>query len=381
MILTYKYRIKDRSARKTLLRHAYGVNQVWNWCCAQQRDVQDRFRAGAPKRTWRTRFEISRDCAGVGELLNIGQQTVNGVCRYFVKCRSKIRRAPGFRLSFGSKKSRGWVPFERQNRKIEGNSIIYLGKRYRWFGSASRPLPENASGGCFVEDSAGKWWVCFYVDGLRKNSRSNESAVGIDLGLKSFATLSDARKIEPPKFYQSAARLLGAASRARRWKKVRSINAHIRNQRRDFLQKLSTSLARDYAFIAVGNVKACVLARGAMAKSVLDASWSSFRTMLAYKAEVYVEVDERLTTQACSGCGSIAGPKGRVGLNKRDWQCSGCGEHHDRDVNAAKNILARAQSTLRPVEGSRQLAVVSNRIKCETTITRPPGGGLSAFYT
>jgi putative transposase len=90
-----------------------------------------------------------------------------------------------------------------------------------------------------------------------------------------------------------------------------------------------------------------------MAKSVLDAGWSAFRGMLRHKSPGYVEVDEAFTTQTCSGCGSIAGPKGYAGLNKREWTCDDCGASHDRDVNSAINILALALSVERPVEGSR----------------------------
>ena len=91
-----------------------------------------------------------------------------------------------------------------------------------------------------------------------------------------------------------------------------------------------------------------------MAKSVLDASWSSFRAQLAYKAirhgATFEEVNESWSTQTCNACGVIAGPKGRAGLNERSWTC-GCGTTHDRDVNAAKNILLRGSGQGTPVEG------------------------------
>ncbi len=67
MILTYKYRIKDRSARKALQQHAYAANQVWNWCVGQQRDTEARYRAGAPKRKWASHFDLAKQCKGVGK--------------------------------------------------------------------------------------------------------------------------------------------------------------------------------------------------------------------------------------------------------------------------------------------------------------------------
>jgi len=101
----------------------------------------------------------------------------------------------------------------------------------------------------------------------------------------------------------------------------------------------------------VGNVSSSGLAKTKMAKSVLDAGWSTLRTLLSYKCEhaggVFLEVDERYTTQACSCCGSLSpsSPKGRAGLGIRGWTCE-CGVTHDRDVNAAKNILALGHERL-----------------------------------
>jgi putative transposase len=96
--------------------------------------------------------------------------------------------------------------------------------------------------------------------------------------------------------------------------------------------------------IVVGNVKAAKLAKTQMAKSVLDAGWSMFRNQLRYKASRhgarYVEADERWTSATCSSCHARSGPKGIAGLRMRDWGCCECGVVHDRDLNAALNILS-----------------------------------------
>ena len=102
--------------------------------------------------------------------------------------------------------------------------------------------------------------------------------------------------------------------------------------------------------IVVGNVNSSALAKTRMAKSVLDAGWASFKNMLAYKSiangATFLEVNEAYTTQTCSDCGVIGGPKGRQGLGIREWQCV-CGCIHDRDHNSALNILRIGQDTLR----------------------------------
>ena len=195
MILTYKYRLKDRAARKVLRRLAVASNQIWNWCVAQQKDIEARYRAGARPRKWLSAFALAAACKGVGKDLGIHQQTVQNICETFAQSRNKRRGAPKFSASRGPKHALGWVPFQQQSRQIDGNSIVYLGQRFRWFGNKRRPLPENAKGGCFVEDAQGKWWVCFQVE-VADNLPTGNGEVGIDLGLKTLATLSDGAKVE-----------------------------------------------------------------------------------------------------------------------------------------------------------------------------------------
>ena len=127
---------------------------------------------------------------------------------------------------------------------------------------------------------------------------------------------------------------------------MRAIHAKIANQRKDAIHKETTRLVKAHAIIFVGNVNAKALAKTPMAKSVHDAAWTTFRTQLKYKAMrqcvVFEEINEAFSTQTCSCCGKIpaSSPKGRASLRIRAWICSECGATHDRDTNAAKNILA-----------------------------------------
>ena len=351
MILTYKYRIKNANAKSVLRRHAFAVNQVWNYCCAQQRDTESRYQAGAPRRKWASHYDLQRLCKGAGAMFGIHQQTIGGVCRTFAQARDKARHAPAFRKSFGVRRSLGWIPFEGQSRQIKDGVVTYLGKRFYLWGLKRRPIPATVKGGAFVEDALGRWYVCLTVEVERAPATGNK-AIGIDLGLKSLAGLSDGRKIEAPQIYRRYEQQLAALQRAGKRRHAKRLHAKIKACRVDFLHKVSTELAGQNAIIAVGNVNARALA----SKSVLDAGWSSFRKMLAYKANDYREVDERFTTQDCSACGARCGPKGQKGLGIRAWGCSSCGESHDRDVNAARNILALALSAERPVEEYRRAA-------------------------
>jgi len=145
---------------------------------------------------------------------------------------------------------------------------------------------------------------------------------------------------------------LGIAQRAGKKCRVKAIHAKIKNQRKDMLHKFSTAMVKDYGAIFVGDVASAKLVKTKMAKSTLDAGWASLKTMLEYKSHqagvVFEVVNENYTTQTCSCCGVIpaSSPKGRAGLRIREWTCSGCGAVHDRDVNAARNILAAGHRRL-----------------------------------
>src|ERR1039458_10317247 len=117
-VITYKYRVKDRSARKALARHSYAVNQIWNYCVAQQRDIQSRWIAGAKPRRWASHFDLQNLCKGAGAELGLHQQSVGTVCQQFTISRDKAKAAPRFRSGFGSKKALGWIPFQNQSRQI-----------------------------------------------------------------------------------------------------------------------------------------------------------------------------------------------------------------------------------------------------------------------
>jgi len=175
--------------------------------------------------------------------------------------------------------------------------------------------------------------------------------VGIDLGLKEAAVASTGERIEG-RFYRKLECQLGIAQRAHKKQRVRAIHAKIANQRKDLLHKFSSALVKHNAAIFVGDVASSKLVKTKMAKSTLDAGWSMLKTMLEYKSHqagiVFEVVSESYSTQTCSCCGTIpaSSPKGRAGLRIREWTCSDCGAVHDRDVNAAKNILARGLARL-----------------------------------
>ena len=339
MILTYKYRIKDSNARKRLDAHARAVNFVWNYCCEVQRKAESNWCAGMKARRPNL-FDLTKLTVGTGKELGIGSETISEICRFFTNARDAKRRAPRFRSSGGSKRSLGWVPFKGRFVTVEGCAVNWYGNRFRFW--KSRDLGGPIKTGAFVQDARGRWYVTFQCE-VAEDRQTGTGEVGIDLGLKDLATLSSGEKIPALRHYRKYESALGTAQRAKNKRRVRAIHAKIANARQHHLHEQSTKIVRENKLIVVGNVNAAKLTQTKMAKSVLDAGWSTFRRQLEYKARrhqaAYIEADERFTSRTCSDCGSIGGPKGIAGLGIRCWECADCGASHDRDVNAARNIL------------------------------------------
>src|SRR6185503_16426816 len=180
------------------------------------------------------------------------------------------------------------------------------------------------------------------------------SAVGIDLGISTFAAFSDGGFIPSLKAARRAQRRLRIAQRALARKsrgsrgrrnartEVRRCHAATARQRANHLHQASARVVQHYDVIAIEKLHVKALARGALAKDVHDASWAQFISMLRYKAERagtrLIEVDPRNTTQDCSTCGTRVAKE----LGDRRHECLHCGLSIDRDLNAARNILSRA---------------------------------------
>ena len=196
-----------------------------------------------------------------------------------------------------------------------------------------------------------------------------DKVVGIDLGLHDIIVCSDGERVPSPKYFrkseQRLARVQRAFSRTQKGSnghekarlKVARCHQKIKNQRNDFLQKLSTKLIRENQVICLEDLSVKGLERNhKLSKSVTDASFSKFVNMLEYKAEWYgrkvVKIDRFYpSTQLCSGCGyKNESVKGLQGLKVREWICPECREVHDRDLNASRNILKEGLKSIEPTE-------------------------------
>lgn len=343
MNVVYRYRVKNLNG--LLNEQARAVNYVWNFCNDTQKH------ALKWNKKWPSGYDLNNLTSGSCKELGLHSSTINYVCEQYAKSRQQQKKR---HLKYRSKKNLGWIPLKsgvngKYLRETE-DGFIFMRKEFKVF--KSRNIPVHAKikdGSSFSQDARGNWFLNVCIEIPDAPQRQLENGVGIDLGLKDFTTLSTGEKVKNPRHFRKQAEKLAKSQRARKKRQTRNIHARILNSRVDHHHKLSHRLVQEFDYIAVGNVNAASLAKTKMAKSVRDAAWSSFRDMLRYKAirhgVWFEEVNEKMTTQTCSSCGSMDSetrPKGIAGLGIRTWCCTACGTIHDRDVNAARNILFRS---------------------------------------
>lgn len=343
---TLRVRVLDKHA--PLLRQmARSVNFVWNYLNElSARSIRERG-------VYLSAYDLDRYTQGASKLAGLHSQTLQEVSREYATRRQQFRKQQlAWRKSGGSRRSLGWIPFKAGASTWKHGQIYHNGHCFRVWDSYGLSQYRFRSGS-FSEDARGRWYFNVVVE-VEVLPSMGQASVGIDLGLKDVATASDGTRLKNASFYRDLESKLGIAQRAGKKARVRALHAKIANRRKDAAHKFSRALVSRCGVIIVGDVSPTTLAKTPMAKSVLDAGWGQLKTMLAYKCAhagtVFQEVSEVYTTQTCSCCGSlpVSSPKGRAGLRIREWTCVDCGAVHDRDINAARNILAA---------GHRRLAV------------------------
>ncbi len=320
---------------------AVEVNQVFNY--ANQASYDARRRTDL-KSKWLSGFDLCSLTSGSTEYFDrIGADTIQSVCVHYAQKRTAAKRLKlRWRVSRGARRSLGWIPFKAASLKRRGNALRFCGKTFRVF-EREALADVKWRDGCFAQDAVGDWWLCLPVHVVIEATAPERAEVGIDLGLKTIATTSDGDKLDAGRWTHAHADKLAMAQRRGHKRQAKRIHRKVARCRADALHKFSRKMVDSYQNIVVGDVSSLKMVKTRMAKSVLDSGWGMLKTQLQYKGQqagrsVSV-VSERYTSVTCSSCGSLSGPRGVNGLIVRSWICRDCGESHDRDVNAARNIL------------------------------------------
>ena len=222
-----------------------------------------------------------------------------------------------------------------------------------------RPIQGKVKTVCIRRSSTGKWFATFSCEVEDEFLPVSTEAVGIDVGLTSFATFSDGTSIENPRFFRKGEKSLAAAQRKlsktpkgtperkKRKKVVSRLHERIANQRKNFVHQESRKIVNRYGIIVVEDIHASRMVHNhCLSKSIYDAAWTGFFFCLTYKAENAGRIERKenpaYTTQDCSGCGH----RQIMPLSERIYRCPCCGMVKNRDWNAALNILARGLASI-----------------------------------
>ncbi|WP_211116396.1 RNA-guided endonuclease InsQ/TnpB family protein [Glycomyces buryatensis] len=379
--IRYQYRIYPTPGQRQMLARTFGCcRTVWNDAL---RIFQDAYKAGEERPVFgavTTAVTVSAkrtvERAWLGEVscvpLQQSMRQLYSAFGSFFNSMSGKRKGPKVcPPRFKRRSGRQSAEFTRRGFVLRGNGRLYLAKIGEVKVAWSRELPSEPSSVTVIKEATGKYFVSFVVavEGEPLPDLGEGSVVGIDLGLSVFAVTSGGKRIESPKFLRRAERKIkkyqravsrkekGSNNRRKARLKLAKVHARVAAQRRDFIEQETTRLVRENQTIAVEtlNVKGMAAKGMHLGKSVHDQALGMFLRVLAAKAaragRTVIAVDRfYASTQICSECEAKTGPKGKEELHIREWECTACGAVHDRDVNAAINILREGLRLIAEVE-------------------------------
>jgi putative transposase len=400
----YRYRVYPTNSQKIALSQLFGcVRVVWNdalaFCLESYQQGEKYCGEGELQKRFITEAKKSEERAWLSQVSNIPlQQSIRDLGQayqnFFKSCsgkrKGKLVRPPKFKKRRSAQSCR----FRVGGFKVNQHNV-YLAKIGKLKLEWSRPLPSFPSSVTVIKDAADRYFLSFVVEIIPHPHKDNNQSVGIDLGIQDFATFNNGEKVKAPKplkrKLQRLRKLQRNLSRKQKRskrrevarKKIAVLHAKILEIRTDFLHKLSTKVIRENQTIALEDLNVGGLIKNRkLSRAISDLGWRSFRTMLEAKSVMYGR-DLRIinrwepTSQKCSCCGESGGKKE---LDVREWECLFCGAVHDRDINAAVNILrvAEGHSETKNGRGGRRKTTVKVAASSETS-TAPKLVQLSLF--
>lgn len=367
MILSYKFRLyPNKAQRQALDKTLEGHRLLYNAALEERREAYRKQGVGVSYKMQADQLKALRREVEEAAFLNFSsmQQTLRRLDKAFSAFFERIKR--GDKAGCPRFKGKGWFKsvcyvYGDGIRLKDGRLYVQNVGLVRLF--QHRPLPEGATVKMVVlkRDRMGNWFAILQTELPDPVPVTHDGpAIGVDMGLEFFATLSNGEHLANPRWYRQQEERLGLLQKrrarctrgSRQYREltrlIRKTHEKIANIRRDFHHKASRTLVDTYSLIAVESLNINGLARSHVAKSMHDAGWAQFLFFLSYKAEnagaQVVQVDARHMSQVCSGCG-VSVPKS---LAVRWHDCPDCGLSLQRDVNAARNVLSRASARTEP---------------------------------
>ena len=358
----YRYRFYPTEEQAQLLARTFGcVRYVYNWGLRLKTDAYYQeskrlYYADLCKKL--TVLKQQPETTWLNEVSSVSlQQSLAHLDRSFINFFEGRAKYPDFH----KKHDKQSASFMTSAFKWDGQNITLAKMKeplaIRW----SRRFSSIPSSVTVGRDTANRYHISILVDEATAPLLTVDSQVGIDLGLTHAVILSTGEKVSNPKFYRKdelrlvkaqrrlAKKKKGSKNRAKARLKVARIHTHIADRRNDFTHKLTTRLVHENQVIAIESLQVKNMIRNHhLSKSIADVSWGEMVRQLEYKANWYgrtvVKIDKFYpSSKRCFDCGHIMQ---KMPLQVRSWTCPECGKTHDRDINAAQNILAAGQAVL-----------------------------------
>lgn len=337
MMIQVQLKLRPTKAQeRTFVRWLWHLTAVWNWSIKTLENSPARLSC----------YELKAKVTGHSARMGISAYAIGGTIATAYDAHRRYRSGLAGKPKLkGQRRQLSSIAFSHWQAK---RSQRTMGKRAYVPGIGQvrfheQDIPEGRIGQARIVRRASGWYLCLFIQADAKPVQViADRQVGIDPGFSSLLTLSTGERIDHPRELEREAQRLGQAQRGGRKALAARLQERIRSRRHNRNHHLSRRLVSENALVAFSADHHGKMARR-FGKSVTSSAHYELRRQLAHKSLIggreYIEVSSRNTTRACSSCSALTGPKGLRELSVRAWECSACGAHHDRDVNAAMNVL------------------------------------------